>query len=64
MAITGNFERFQNLNYETNFIKSVQKLEYCFLVESTNIGNETFPYKTALPEANVNRNRITKLSVA
>ena len=26
-------------------------MEYCFLVESTNIENATFPYKTALSEA-------------
>ena len=29
-----------------------KKLEYCFLVESTKIENATFPYKTALSEAN------------
>ena len=31
-----------------------KKLEYCFLVKSTSIENESFPYKTAMPEVNVN----------
>ena len=35
-----------------------KKLEYRFLVESTKIDNITFPYKTALSEANVKTNRI------
>ena len=35
-----------------------KKLEYCFLVESTKIDNITFPYKTALSEANVKTNRM------
>ena len=41
-----------------------KKLEYCFLVESTKIDNITFPYKTALSEANVKTNRMgsTKLT--
>ena len=38
-----------------NFSK---KLECCFLVESTKIESATFPYKTALSEANVKTNRI------
>ena len=38
-----------------NFFK---KLEYCFLVESTKIINASFPYKTAISEANVKTNRI------
>ena len=43
---------------------SFKKLEHCFLVESTRIDNITFPYKTALSEANVKTNRIgsTKLT--
>ena len=38
-------------------------MEYCFIVESTKIDNITFPYKTALSEANVKANRMgsTKL---
>ena len=35
-----------------------KKMEYRFLVESIKIGNITFPYKTALSEANVKKNRI------
>ena len=33
-------------------------MEYCFLVESTKIENTTFPYKSALSEANVKTNRM------
>ena len=60
MAITGNFEQFQYFNSETNFLKNAlfKKLESCFLVESTKIENITFPYKTALSEANVKTNRM------
>ena len=57
MAITGNLERFQyfqnimkNANFPENEILFI-KVEYRFLVESTNIENATFPYKTALSEA-------------
>ena len=35
-----------------------KKLEYRFLVESTKIENESFPYKTALSEANVKTNSL------
>ena len=38
-----------------NFFK---KLEYCFVVETTKIGNTQFPCKTALSEANVETNRM------
>ena len=51
MTITGNFERFQYFNSETNFLK-------VFLVESTKIKNSTFSYKTALSEANVKASRM------
>ena len=33
-----------------------RKLEHFFLVESTNIENASFPYKTAISEANVKAN--------
>ena len=33
-------------------------MEYHFLVENTKIENATFPYKTALWEANVKTNRM------
>ena len=35
-----------------------KKLEYRFLVESKKIENSSFPYKTAISEANVKANRI------
>ena len=35
-----------------------KKLEYRFSVETTKTENTSFPFKTALSEANVNRNRI------
>ena len=38
-----------------NFFK---KLEYRFLVETTEIENTSFPFKTALSEANVKTNRM------
>ena len=36
-----------------------KKLEYRFLVERTKIEKASFPYKTAISEANVKTNRIT-----
>ena len=64
MAITGNLERFQyfqnimkNVNFPENEILFI-KVEYRFLVESTNIENATFPYQTALSEGNANANRM------
>ena len=41
-----------------------KKLEYCFLAETTKIENTSFPFKTALTEANVKTNRmvITKFT--
>ena len=36
----------------------LKKLEYCFLVESTEIENGIFPYKTALRKANIKINRM------
>ena len=35
-----------------------KKLEQGFLVESTKIENASFPYKTAISEANVKTNRM------
>ena len=37
----------------------LKKLEYSFLVETTKIENTSFPFKTALSEANVKTNRKT-----
>ena len=34
-----------------------KKLEHCFLVETTKIENTSFPFKTALSEANAKTNR-------
>ena len=55
-TITANFERFSCFNFETNFLKN-KNLEYFFLIESSKIENTTFPYKTALSEANVKTKR-------
>ena len=41
--------------FENSFFK---KLGYRFLVESTNIENVSFPYKTVMAEANVKTNRM------
>ena len=59
--ITRNFKRFQYFNFETNFQKTknfFRKLEYCFLIESNEIENATFSYKTAPLKANFKTNRI------
>ena len=64
VTISGNFERFQYLNFETNFLENEnlfpKKLEYRFLVESTKIGNASFPYKTVISEAYVKTNRMVR----
>ena len=55
VTISENLKRFQQLNFETDFLKNekfFQKLEYRFLVESTRIENASFPYKTATSEVN------------
>ena len=38
-----------------------KKLEYRFLVETTKIENTSFPFKTALSEANVKTNRMATI---
>ena len=61
MTISGNAERFQHVDFETDFLENkilFKKLEYHFLVENIKVENLTFPYKTAVPEANVRTNRI------
>ena len=40
---------------------SFEKLEYHFLVGSTKIENASFPYKTAISEANVKTNRMVSI---
>ena len=59
MTIIGNFWRFQNFTFETNFLKTktfFKKLEYHFLVEGTKIENLSFQYKNVMREANVKTN--------
>ena len=59
VTISGNFEHVQWFNFKTDFAENenlFQKLENCFLVESTKIKNASFPYKTDTPEANVKTN--------
>ena len=61
VMINENFEHFQYFNFETDFLENenfFQKLEYCFLVERIKIEKASFPYKTAISEANVKTNRM------
>ena len=61
MTVTENFKRFQYFNFKTDLLESeifFKKLEYRFLVESTKIEKASFPYKTAISEANVKTNRM------
>ena len=61
MIITKDFERFQYFNSETIFRKNgttFKKLENCFSVKSSAIENATFPCKTALSKANVEKNKM------
>ena len=61
VTITGNFEYFQYSNFAQIFWKMktfIKKLQNCFAFESIIIESVTFPYKTAISEANVKINRI------
>ena len=58
VTIRGNFKRFQLKQIFWKMKTFFKKLEYCFLVESAKIENAFFPYKTAISEANVKRNRM------
>ena len=61
VTITGNFECFQYSNFAQIFWKMktfIKKLQNCFAFESIIIESVTFPYKTAISEANVKINRI------
>ena len=61
MAINGNFECFQYFNSETDFLENenlFQKTVVAFLVESTQIKNTLFAYKTFISETNVKTNRM------
>ena len=61
MTVSEGFKRFQYFNFETNFLENenlFQKTGVHFLVETTKIENTSFPFKTALSEANVKTNRM------
>ena len=54
---------FNTLTLKQIFCKTeifFKKFEYCFLVESTKIENASFPYETAVSEANVKANRMVR----
>ena len=60
VTISENFV-FNILTLKQIFWKTkafLKKLEYRFLVETTKIENTSFPFKTALSEANVKTNRM------
>ena len=59
MTVSERFKRFQFFNFETNFWGTktfFKKLENQFFVETTKIENTSFPFKTALSEADVKIN--------
>ena len=61
MKTSEKFEHFQYFNFETDFLENktfLKKLEFNFLVECTKINKASFPYKTAISEANVETNRM------
>ena len=61
MTISEHFEHLQYFNFETGFLEnenSFQKIGVRFLVERTKIEKASFPYKTAVSEANVKTNRL------
>ena len=64
MIISENFKRFQWFNFEKDFLESdnpFQKTGLLFLVESTKIEKTSFPYKTAISEANVKTIKIVTI---
>ena len=61
VTISESIKRFNTLTLKQIFWKTktlFKKLEYSFLVGTINIKNTSFPFKTALPEANVKTNRM------
>ena len=61
MTISGNFEHFQYVNFEIDFLENenlFQKTGVPLLVERTQIEKASLPYETATSEANVKTNRI------
>ena len=66
MTITGNFERFQYFNFETDFLENenlFQKTGVIFLVESTKIENASFPNKNLISEASVKTKRMVSKKI-
>ena len=64
MTISGNLKSFQYFNFETSFLENknlFQKTGVIFLVKSTKIEKASFPYKTAVSEANVKINRMVRV---
>ena len=62
VKISESFKHFNTLTLKQIFWKMktfFKKLEYCFLVETTEIESTSFPFKTALSETNVKTNRMT-----
>ena len=59
-AISGNFERIQCSQFETNFLKS-EKNGVPFLVGRAKTEKAIFSYKTALSEASVKENRMRSI---
>ena len=55
---------FNTFSWKTETI--LKKLDYRFLIESTEMENASFPYKTAISEANVKTNRMvsTKMDLS
>ena len=61
MTISEKFERFQYFKFETVSLeneKVFQITRVAFLVRRTKIEKASFPYKTAISEANVKTNRM------
>ena len=58
VTIRGNFERFRYFNFETDFLENENLFQKTGVVESTKIENTSFPYKTAISEANVKTNKM------
>ena len=64
VLISESFKRFQYFDFETNFLETktlFKKLEYRFLVETTEIEITSFPFKTPLSETNVKTNRMATI---
>ena len=61
VTINENFKHFQYFSFETDYLVNenfFKKLEYRFLVESTEIEYASFTYKTYISKANVTTNRM------